>query len=145
MIRSATATDYEDMARLAGQLGYPARAQEIASRYERLRGNPDHGVFVATDASRVLGWAHVKIEMSMVNDPKAQVAAIVIDAAHRGEGIGKELMQKVEAWALERGLASITLRCKIEREDAHLFYNRLGFRVAKTSHYFEKAVKSTTP
>ena len=59
LIRQADAADAEALARLSGQLGYPADAAAIA---RRLRGIVAHGagvVLVAQIDGAVAGWAHV--------------------------------------------------------------------------------------
>ncbi len=55
-----------------------------------------------------------------------------VDEKYRGQGIGKELMR----WAIERArkenCVAIQLTTNAERQDAHRFYENLGFRASHT-------------
>lgn len=68
----------------------------------------------------------------------AQVGGLVVDAAHRTQGIGRELMLAAERWAVERGCVSVDVRSNVVRKDAHIFYERIGYRNAKTQYAFRK-------
>ncbi len=63
---------------------------------------------------------------------------MVVDAAHRGVGVGAALMARAEDWAREHGYNELRLRTNIVRTLAHRFYLRLGYRLDKTSHLFCK-------
>ena len=58
---------------------------------------------------------------------RAQVESVRVTSRLRGQGIGAEMMQ----WALERarghGCHLMQLTSHKSREDAHRFYERLGF------------------
>ncbi len=58
-----------------------------------------------------------------------RIQAFVIDQAHRGKGIGKQLMAVIEQIAKEQGFKMIQLNSgnREERYPAHAFYQGLGF------------------
>jgi GNAT superfamily N-acetyltransferase len=62
----------------------------------------------------------------------------VVDTDHRGLGIGRRLVEALEAWAADRGLPEIAVRSNILRIESHPFYDRLGYRRAKTQHSYRK-------
>jgi hypothetical protein len=47
-------------------------------------------------------------------------------------------MQHGEAWPARRGLKSVSLRSNIVRDEAHTFYERLGYERVKTQHAYRK-------
>jgi GNAT superfamily N-acetyltransferase len=53
-------------------------------------------------------------------------------------------MEAAERWAIARGHRVLRLRSRVQREGAHRFYERLGYRIAKTSHTFQKQLSPTT-
>ena len=59
--------------------------------------------------------------------PAAKLSAIVVDEARRGSGIGKALVEAMEAEARERGCFVLFLTTNERRVDAHAFYDHLGF------------------
>lgn len=138
VIRSAEPADAEAVASLSAELGYPAEVPAMRARLERLCGSPDHGVFVACDAARVLGWIHVSAVEHLQADPRAEIGGLVVTDAARGQRIGARLVARAEAWAREQGFDGVLVRSQIKREDAHRFYLREGYARTKTSAVFSK-------
>jgi GNAT superfamily N-acetyltransferase len=68
----------------------------------------------------------------------ACINGLVVDEAHRSDGIGAELVAAAEAWAWEHGATAIMVRSRSARVRAHRFYERLGYVEVKRSHVFEK-------
>lgn len=138
-IRRATQVDVPELARLAGQLGYPAAAAAIA---KRLRDIGEHGagaVFVAeTGSGTIVGSAHVLAEYTLVDEPKAQLADLVVDESFRSQGIGSALLHATESWAREHGLTRMRVNSNVIRERAHRFYLREGYFDRKRQAVFFK-------
>jgi len=137
-IRLATATDAEDIARLCGQLGYPATAEETLRRLRVVNHHSQQAVYVAEANGRLAGWAHVFVRPSLTTEPSAELAALVVDEQCRSRGIGQALMSEAERWAKQQGCLTVRLRSNVARLRAHAFYERLGYETLKTSKTFCK-------
>lgn len=138
-IRPARPADAGAVAELSGQLGYPVEAIEQARRLAPVLASERDAVLVAVDvADRPIGWIHVQERMLLEASGQALVAGLVVDAAHRSGGIGRALLAAGEAWARERGLATMRVLSRVERERAHRFYQREGYALVKTSRVFER-------
>jgi len=81
---------------------------------------------------------HLYVRPAFDKPPEVIVQAIVIDADSRNRGIGKTLMAAAEGWASERGYRSVALYSNVSRDDAHSFYNALGYRLVATSRLFRR-------
>jgi GNAT superfamily N-acetyltransferase len=133
--------DAASVAELSGQLGYPVAAEQIASRYRVLAGDPDAAIFVAESPDRALaGWLHVCGRRSLETDPLAEIAGLVVETARRRQGIGRRLVDAAEDWARGRGYARLRVRSNVARDVAHDFYPGLGFARVKSQHVYERAV-----
>jgi len=130
--------DAEAIARLSVQLGYPATTEETARRLPELMRQTGHAVYLAEAGGKLIGWVHVFVNYSLVADKPAEVAGLVVDESHRGLGVGRMFMELVERWALEQGCRSVRLRSNVLRSRAHVFYERLGYRVIKSQKAFCK-------
>ncbi len=142
-IREATCDDADNLANLADQLGYPARAEQMLSRLQcvdRATGR----VFVAMAAGEVVGWIHVVLYHTLVTDHAAQLLGLVVDRNWRGRGAGRALLASAEAWAIEKGREVMYIRSRITRLDAHTFHKQLGYRELKTSLTFVKPLQRTS-
>ena len=71
------------------------------------------------------------------------VEEIVVRAGYRGQGIGRQLMAKVEAWFMAHGVTSIELGVYEFNAKAIEFYERLGY---KTLHRrMHRTLETLTP
>jgi N-acetylglutamate synthase-like GNAT family acetyltransferase len=141
-IRNARNYDAPALAELCGQLGYPATRQQIVTRLAAIEADAVGRVLVAEDAEgRVVGWLHVAQHAHLVDDEVAEILGLVVAETLRGSGIGAGLLRAAEAWARERGVAQLRVRSRVERERAHRFYERAGYRRSKSQHVFAKALE----
>jgi len=138
-IRAARAVDVPVLAQLAGELGYPTATGQMERRFARVTTDADHQVFVAEDAAgTVVGWVQVNYTRFLASDPRGEVLALVVAAGSRGRGLGRQLMQAAEQWTRDQGGTQLSLRSNIVRKETHVFYERLGYQVTKTSLNFQK-------
>ena len=132
-IRPARAGDYEKMAVLAGQLGYPSTAAQIEARFAPMENSSMYALFVAEDAaSDLVGWISTYLFRSMAMDCFAEISGLVVDENNRSRGVGKLLLKAGEDWARAQGCSRLSVRSNVSRERAHRFYARNGFEQVKT-------------
>jgi GNAT superfamily N-acetyltransferase len=125
-IRDARPADADAIARLLTQLGYPTEAEAVASRLDRLLIVGDRVVVAEVDGA-VVGLAHLQVTPAIERDrPAAKLGALVVDEAQRGHGIGRALVEAMEAEARRRGCELLYLTTAERRDDAHAFYERVG-------------------
>jgi len=138
LIRDARPSDADAVARLLDQLGYPAEPAAIVSRLDRLAIVGDR-VVVADVDQKVVGLAHLQVTPTIEHDrPAAQIGALIVDDAHRGEGIGRALVEALEAEARARGCELLFLTTGAQRKEAHEFYRRVGLE--ETGRRFTKSL-----
>jgi GNAT superfamily N-acetyltransferase len=126
LIRAAEAGDAEAVARLLGELGYPAGAATVEVRLERLAIVGDR-VLVAEVDGDVAGLAHLQVTPAIEHDrPVAKIGALVVEESRRRTGIGRALVEAVEAEARARNCVLLFLTTSESRDDAHAFYELLG-------------------
>ena len=139
------AGDAPSVAELATQLGYPARPDDIVVRLTRLaRAGDAVALLVAVGSDdRAVAWAHVELRDTLVAPPAAQLMALVVAEDTRNRGVGRQLVEAVETWALDRGCVTLLVATRVTRTAAHRFYRRAGYTLNKTSYIFEKALPSS--
>jgi GNAT superfamily N-acetyltransferase len=140
-IRRATLADATEIARLTGDLGYPAEANVIARRLETLLVRPDHFVVVAAareNETKLLGWIAAEARAILVAAPRVEIMGLVVDRAARRSGVGKRLVAAAEDWAAERGVRDVVVRSNILRAESHRFYEGVGYRREKSQHVYLK-------
>lgn len=136
-IRSAKLSDAESIALLINQLGYATTVNQMKKRLESLEQEKNYRTIVAVSDQLLVGLLGMSINLFWEQDGSyVRVQVLITLQSHRGQGIGKLLMQNCEAWAREVNASAIYLNCgnRAEREAAHIFYKQMGF-VHKSSGY----------
>ncbi|AVH69846.1 GNAT family N-acetyltransferase [Nostoc sp. 'Lobaria pulmonaria (5183) cyanobiont'] len=138
-IRQAEIKDVQRITSLCEQLEYYVTNQQIEQRLTKIKKNNAHIVYVATlEDEYVIGWAHAHICDSIVIPTPAILLGLVVDKDYRHSGIGRFLMQQIEQWASLVGCEGVLLRSNIKRQEAHSFYEKIGYTNIKQSVTFYK-------
>jgi ribosomal protein S18 acetylase RimI-like enzyme len=134
VLRRATEADLPDLVRLLADdpLGRDREAADPAP-YRRafalIDADPAHLLVVAVDGPDVVGTMQLSFipGLSRQGALRAQVEAVRVAAGHRGRGLGAAMLGWAIAEARRRGCALVQLTTDKSRDDAHRFYERLGF------------------
>jgi GNAT superfamily N-acetyltransferase len=141
VIRAAVPGDAHALGRLATELGYPSTGAETADRLRKVLASDDHAVMVAESARLgIIGWVHVFGTVRVESDTFAELGGLVVAEGSRGRGVGARLVASADRWALENGYDKLRIRSRVERSDAHGFFERLGFIGRKTQRVFERSL-----
>ncbi|MBW8309584.1 MAG: GNAT family N-acetyltransferase [Candidatus Paracaedibacteraceae bacterium] len=131
-LRPAISSDIPDLLLLLAQLGYPTTAKDLESRFLEFVALGGYGVVVAIDQDRVIGliaWSSSPILIT--SKVRYHVEALIIDAAYRGQGIGKQLINHLENFVTQQGkpaLIDLTSGLRRAVEGTHDFYKALGYK-----------------
>lgn len=140
-VRPAREEDCAEIARLAKQLGYPASDDAMRTRLCRLLTSSNDAVLVAeSNGVGLVGWIHGVLSQFLESDFRVEIAGLVVDERLHRRGVGRELVKEVERWAVERGVAQSSVRCRTNRSEAHRFYESLGYSQTKTQIVFRKSL-----
>ena len=133
-------SDSGQVAELSEALGYVTAASDVERRIALLSGRADNALFVAVDRGAIVGWARVCGVPRLQTDGYSEVGGIAVAASHRCRGIGRRLMQECERWGCSAGYARMRLRSGLQRSEAHLFYQRIGYERRRASYAFERTI-----
>ena len=140
-VRQAREEDCPEIARLAKQLGYPASDDAMRTRLHRLLASSNDAVLVAeSDEGGLVGWIHGVLSQYLESDFRVEIAGLVVDDRFHRRGVGRDLVKEIERWAVERGVAQSSVRCRTTRPEAHRFYESLGYGQNKTQIVFRKSL-----
>jgi GNAT superfamily N-acetyltransferase len=98
--------------------------------FEQINSDPNHQLIVAEFDGKVIGTLHLMFlpSISYQGQLRAQVESVRVDREYQNRGIGSEMMKWTMGRAKERGAHMIQLTSHKSRQDAHRFYERLGFK-----------------
>lgn len=144
-IRLATSEDAEAIALQAEQLGYSVSQQAVQERLKHLDVNSNHALYVADISNNlIVGWIHVYARESLLAGRVAEIGGLIVDQNHRGQGVGRLLLQQAEQWAHKQDCRRMIVRSNTVREAAHHFYKRVGYQSFKTQLVFDKSLNNVS-
>jgi ribosomal protein S18 acetylase RimI-like enzyme len=93
--------------------------------------DPDKAVLVADDNGDVIGYAYAAVEgydyMSL-RGPAGVLHDIIVDPEHRGQGVGRLLLDAALAFFRSRGVPRVVLSTAEQNEVAQRLFASMGFR-----------------
>jgi len=128
-IRVAEMNDAAALAQLMRELGYETTMPEMQTRMARIAADERYRTFVALGDGKVCGMIGTFSSLSYEhNDLGGRILALVTLRTMRRHGIGSALIASAEQDFAQRGIRRIALTTRLSREDAHKFYESLGYR-----------------
>lgn len=97
--------------------------------FDAVAAEPGNAMVVGEREGRVVACYQLTIisGLSRQGVRRAQIEAVRVSAALRGQGTGEALMRDAEHRARAAGCGLIQLTSDTSRERAHAFYRRLGY------------------
>jgi len=127
-IRDAEVNDAPELAMLMCELGYETDPTEMEARLELILSNSAYKTFVAIRDGSVCGMIGTLTYPSYEhNDASGRILALVTSGTARRRGIGRALIATAEKDFGQRGIGRVSLDTRLTREDAHKFYELLGY------------------
>jgi GNAT superfamily N-acetyltransferase len=132
-IREAAESDLPDILRAYRDAGIDGglsfTIEEAREQFARLREYPYYRIFVAL-SDGVIAGTYALIILDNLGKRGAR-AGVIEDVAVRpelqGKGIGRTMMSHAREECRKAGCYKMTLSSNLAREDAHRFYDALGF------------------
>ena len=136
-IRDAELSDAAELAALACELGYETTSAEMESRLVSILKDLRYKTLVALNDEKICGMIGTFSASSYLhNDINGRIIALVVSRESRRRGIGAQLIAAAEKDFAQRGITRVTLTTRFEREEAHQFYEKLGY--SRTGFRFAK-------
>lgn len=146
-LREAVPADYEGLCALFEEVDalhrasvpgvFQATGGAVRERafVEGMISDPAVGLFVAEADDALVGLMHVVLRTTsgfpiLVPRRYAVIESVVVARAHRRAGIGRALMAKAQAWAVDHGASEIELNVWEFNRESITFYETLGYQTA---------------
>jgi len=129
VVRRATDDDLTTMVALLAQLHDPPTAIADADTWKRMLAQDHRVILLAEVDGGPAGTADVSIAPNLTHDAqsRAYVENVAVAVGLRRHGVGRALMAEVERVARDAGCYKVTLMSADHRDDAHRFYEALGY------------------
>jgi len=126
-------------------LGYSCTADVVRRRIADLEQDAHHVMLVWEDEATgsVDGFIHAERYETLHDEGGWNVIALAVMPRAQGNGIGRALLAAVEGLARDGGGAFVRLNSRVERVQAHGFYEHLGYDCDKVQKRFIKRFATT--
>ena len=103
---------------------------EYYAAFEQIQNDRNHELIVTETNGEVIGTLHLMFlpSISYRGGLRAQIESVRVDRKYQNKGIGSQMMRWAMQRAKDRGAHIVQLTTHTSREDAHRFYERLGFK-----------------
>lgn len=136
--RKCSKADSATLASLMLALGYDVDHNTLLNRIDDIRA---HGgdVLVAEMGGVIIGCINPIIDIRLAEGKAGEIVSLIVSEEYRGLGVGKALVNNAESWLSSR-CNIIRIRANTVRDEAHNFYNALGYQELKSQKVFIKHV-----
>jgi len=128
-IRRANKDDAEAIANLYRELNTLSPVSVSPERIDAVANSEDTFLLVCDDAGEIVATALLCLcqDVMFDNQPFALVENVVVSADHKRAGIGKRMMDYIEAFCLEQDCSKIMLQTSSGNRSAQDFYTAMGY------------------
>jgi ribosomal protein S18 acetylase RimI-like enzyme len=119
------------------ELGYETTSDQMGARLKSILPDARYSTFVARIGKELCGMIGTLTHLSHEhNDLSGKIIALVVSKKQRRSGVGRTLLAAAEKDFATRNVTRVTLTTRFERDEAHQFYEALGY--SRTGFRFAK-------
>ena len=133
IIRIAEKEDLTSILQLYGQLevdnGDILPLDEAENLFDKINQYPNYKMYVACQDRSIIGTFALLIMDNLAHRGAKSgiVEDVVVSPEWQGKGVGRQMMELAMAECRKNGCYKLVLSSNKKREDAHRFYESLGF------------------
>ena len=127
-IQKATEADIPELVPLLVQVT-PTSIEEALPAFHRMSQYPDYHVYLVREEQALIGTFTLLVMDNIGHGgaPIGVVENVVVDQQRRGQGIGRQMMAFAAEVSREQGCYKLILSSNVKLQEAHGFYESLGF------------------
>jgi len=142
MFREINTADAPEVAEICkAALGYDVDIESVKRQIEKLTNDKKQHIIIGFEdesTGKIIGFVHAQVYESFYSDLGLNILGLAVNPNFQGRGIGRELMNKLENYAKDNNIGFIRLNSAMKREEAHNFYEHIGYICDKVQKRFIK-------
>ena len=142
MIRKASENDLRKIAELAVLMWGDNSVDELVNEFSEILSKDDAQIFVKCVHNMPVGFAQCQVRYDYVEGtettPVGYLEGIFVADSYRNRGYAKELLNKCEVWAKDKGCKEFASDCEIGNEVSFQFHKAMNFTEANRIICFTK-------
>lgn len=142
MIRKASKNDITTIANLAVLMWTNASVDDLAAEFSELLSEDNAQIFLKYENGIPVGFAQCQLRRDYVEGtettPVGYLEGIFILENYRNRGYAKELLNRCEMWAKDKGCKEFASDCEIDNDNSFKFHMAMNFTEANRIICFTK-------
>ena len=142
MFRKINTADTPEVAEICNAaLGYDVDVENVKRQIEKLTNDKNQHIIIGYEDEtirKIIGFVHAQMYESFYSDLGLNILGLAVNPDFQGRGIGRKLMNKLEEYAIDNNISFIRLNSALKREEAHKFYEHIGYTCDKVQKRFIK-------
>ena len=142
MIRKASKNDIRIIADLAVLMWDNNSVDELTDEFSDILSKDDAQIFLKYEDDTPVGFAQCQLRYDYVEGtettPVGYLEGIFIMEGYRNRGYAKELLNKCEMWAKDKGCKEFASDCEIDNDISFRFHKDMNFTEANRIICFTK-------
>lgn len=142
MIIKATEKDAASLAGLAVQMWKKHTVKELTAEFSDILKSENAACFIKYADSKPVGFSQCQLRHDYVEgthtSPVGYLEGIFVTSEYQHKGYAKELLQRCEEWAKEKGCKEFASDCELDNTDSFSFHMAMGFEEANRIICFRK-------
>ena len=142
MFREINTADAPEVAEICkSALGYDINVESVKRQIAKLTNDKNQHIIIGyedKETRKIIGFIHAQMYESFYSDLGLNILGLAVNPDFQGRGIGKKLMDKLENYALDNNISFIRLNSAMKRDEAHKFYEHIGYTCDKVQKRFIK-------
>ncbi len=142
MFRKINTEDAPEVAEICKvALGYDINVESVKRQIEKLTNDENQHIIIGYEdekTRKIIGFVHAHVYESFYSDLGLNILGLAVNPDFQGRGIGKKLMNKLEQYSVDNKISFIRLNSAMKREEAHKFYEHIGYSCDKVQKRFIK-------
>jgi len=131
MISKATITDTLMIAQMAIKIWTKHSLDELVKEFEEIIEQEESVIFLFSIDYQVAGFAQCQIRHDYVEgtniSPVGYLEGIFVEKEFRHNGYAKELLERCQYWAKEKGCAEFASDCELDNKESLAFHLNMEF------------------
>lgn len=134
MIREATVKDLSKIIELYSQSdmddGKVPLIDDAKEIYLKMKTYPDYNIYVAEMENEIVGTFALAImdNIAHMGSKSGLIEDVVVSQKYQGKGIGTQMMNYAIELCKEKSCYKVCLSSNLKRNNAHKFYEGIGFK-----------------
>lgn len=145
MFREINIEDTQEVAEICKEaLGYDIDVENVEKQIAKLTDDKKQHIIIGYEdenTRKIIGFVHAQMYESFYSNLGLNILGLAVNPDFQGRGIGRKLMNELENYAVDNNISFIRLNSAMKREDAHNFYEHIGYICDKVQKRFIKVFK----